>query len=238
MLDITDSSQEKEDSKRTLTLVHASDLHGNWQPLVDHDCSSADLFLFTGDTLPNFRCPREHEGFYQTEWLKNNKAVNAFLSKVNGRPIFFVDGNHDFMKLSSVLPNSTELTTKSLTCYLGFTFAGFPEVPWIDGYWNHECSQEKLAAHTKKILNLGTFDVLATHAPPSGILSHIPDWGNRELRDMVLSSSKSSPLPFRYNFFGHIHECGGMQEVIDGVVFVNGSCTVQTHVITRQQPRT
>jgi Icc-related predicted phosphoesterase len=108
---------------------------------------------------------------------------------------------------------------------MGYKWAGFGHVPYLNGYWNREASDKVLGILTGEVVEAAP-DFLLTHAPPFRILDktrHGELIGNRPLYG-VLSNGRLKP---KYHFFGHVHEHGGEQIKIEEVVFVNSATTIQ-----------
>lgn len=108
---------------------------------------------------------------------------------------------------------------------MGYKWAGFGHVPYFYGYWNREADERLLGLLVGEVTKAQP-DFLLTHCPSYGIMDKTRHGDRIGIRPLygVLANGRLKP---KYHFFGHVHEHGGRQEVIEGVTFVNSACTVQ-----------
>jgi len=199
-------------------ICHASDIHGNLkliQPLPNVDC-----FVLSGDIAPNMRYPRcdEHrraEYEYQAQWYREQATTLQQLFE--DKPVLVVDGNHDFypvhlgledakINVRRITPSGIVLATPDNAA--GLMFAGFPDIPYIAGDWNHESSSYAIQVQCEAVL-MTMPDVLVTHAPPHHVLDNVygEHVGSPEIRRLVLEDMPNGKL--KAHLFGHIHEGRG-----------------------------
>lgn len=204
-----------------LTIAHTSDLHGRFHDILWRDSRVPDVWVTSGDFCPNFvwRSDRAHEHVAQRAWLRENTA--RLREVFRGKPVLVVDGNHDFLALGP------ELRTMGIEAidipldgmdFMGHRWAGFPDIPYIDGRWNHESSDALLRRTARRSLESGA-DILVTHAPPASILSG--PWGIPMTSDLMYMDHK-----VKHHLFGHVHEFGGQTALIRDMTFINSAETV------------
>jgi len=213
-----------------MKILHTSDLHlteGAKKRLLSFD-EDFDLWLDTGDFFPTYgRRPNTHyridadaEKWFQNKWC-NYKDIDKKLKKwLNGRPVIYVSGNHDFIDLGTVLKlagheNVHMITPEGLDMF-GHRWAGFREVPPISGQWAGECYD--FSDIIEKTLQFEP-DILVTHAPAHGILDEIANYGISELTNQLMYK----PSYIAHHFFGHCHVDGGKMLELRGIKFVNGA---------------
>jgi len=205
-----------------MIIAHASDLHADFEVLAQLDVKP-DLFVFTGDMLPNATRGHVHtELNYQGHWYKRNAW--SLLSKLHNAPVLLVPGNHDYIDLAAYLRrdgvDAQDVTPQGVV-FQGKRFSGFGHIPVIAGEWNREVSQNELAGLTQATMQSDP-DVILTHAPPDGILNG-QYTGNIALVRALLSPEHRVNL----HLFGHSHEDGGRHLALGGILFVNSATTVQ-----------
>jgi Icc-related predicted phosphoesterase len=215
-----------------MKIYHFSDSHGRFEKLQYYVAKNGlpDVFVMTGDFFPN--CPTNHqrdkaiESIWQETWLL--KYVDVFQAILGGRPLLFCLGNHDYANLDKICAK-VGITGRRVPPtgieYMGYKWAGFGQVPYLGGYWNREASGKQLGILTGEVVAAAP-DFLLTHSPPFSILDktvHGELIGIRPLYN-VLANGLLAP---KCHFFGHVHEQGGRQEDIDGVIFLNSATTVQ-----------
>jgi len=210
-----------------MKIGHFSDLHGQYEILgkIPNE-SLPDVWLNTGDFFPNFVYDdRARDAERQVIWFKHK--FDSIAARLRGRPLLSVDGNHDFVRLGSLMAGkgyfAKNITPEGLV-FNGVKFAGFHEIPFIGGYWNGEIQQDDFGPIVDKTFEFKP-DILVTHAPPSGILdAGFYSGGSTKLTSKLTNNTEPNP---RFHFFGHIHECSGRRIELMGTTFVNSACCVQ-----------
>lgn len=215
-----------------MKIYHWSDNHGKFDRLFRfvEEHGLPDVFVCTGDILPNswtvFRKTKEQEADWQRDWVKKNGQ--SLKDVVQDRPLLYVLGNHDFVEMEPLFLdlniNAIRVSSWGIE-YQGFKWAGYPEIPWIGGFWNKECDNTALSRITEEVI-LANPDILVTHSPPANILDECHDGehpGNLPLAN-ALACGRLTP---KVHLFGHIHEQGGRQEQIEDTLFVNSAMTIQ-----------
>lgn len=214
-----------------IRVLHSSDLHGGYKALFKH--SDFDVWLDTGDFFDNAgrsvgggRISAEAERKYQHRWLFRYKDLPRRITEwLNGRPALILPGNHDFIDLSGYLAragaNVHAITTAGVEC-LGLRWAGFREIPYIDGEWVGEIHDFSDAVFSTWAAEP---DILVTHGPPGGILDTEQGYGSPALTKALAYQ----PHGIRVHFFGHCHWDGGKVVEEMGVRFINGACRAMVH---------
>jgi len=212
-----------------IKIVHASDWHAALLELP-----VADLYIVTGDMLPNFPVPvtwdivpsRERE--HQNKWIDEeiNRGTYRRLLGNKDAPVVVVRGNHDFVNYGRLFGGEVfeinEDSTRTVN-YCGLKIGGFRGVPSIDGRWCDELSQVDRLNRVNSLP--ASLDVVVSHAPPKGILS--AQWGCTEYTWLVNRWLYEGGAPLLC-CFGHIHEKGGLVETHGGTKFSNASYTYNT----------
>lgn len=224
-----------------INIFHASDLHGQLHYLSEVNfAKEADVFLLTGDMFPNkpdsYRnIIRSQEEIFQENWFHTtaSKDISAFKAVVGDRPVFYVNGNHDFVDIGLMLNqagfrNVIAINQHNNVEFGGLKFAGFGHIPYIRGVWNDELQYKELSDIVDQTLALKP-DVLVTHAPPYGILDEIEGYGIRPLSMMIQYHPEQ--ITFKHHFFGHCHKDGNKKLEHNGVWFYNGSLSLSLHKI-------
>lgn len=206
-----------------MKIAHFSDLHGDYNLIGDIE--KPDLWICTGDFMPNFTSPIIHkkirletERNKQFEWFsKNLQKINKMLRNV---PIFWTNGNHDFIKPFGI--NRLLYIEEGIYGeFNGLKFAGFPEIPIINGNWNGEVGFQEMIRICKNVFS-ESFHVLITHTPPKNILDNLSyhgyeNVGSEPLETFIFNSN------IILHCFGHIHEQGGKIEKKDDIIFSNAA---------------
>lgn len=221
-------------------VLHTSDLHGHYHRLEQllGTIDSLDLWIDTGDFFPNkTRGDRRIEPGHQWRWATKHTRIGERLAKIcvdRGITVLSVGGNHDYVSLSQVLRGAgmPEGSTYDLSdsrgasvTVCGLRFAGFREIPWIEGEWNGETPDGGFRELVDRVLDLSPGpDVLLTHAPASGILDD-PHYryhcGIPYLTQALMYRDHS----IRYHLFGHVHEQGGQTVDRGGILFSNAAAS-------------
>lgn len=211
-----------------MKIVHFSDLHSDFEILKDIE--KPDLWICTGDFMPNFTNPameknkrlrieREEQG----QWFHDNMSkINEYLRDV---PIFWTGGNHDFIKPFG-LNKLTYFHEGIYAEFQGLRFAGFPEIPSLNGYWSGEVGTQEMLRICQSVFSQ-PFDVLLTHSPPRDILDNVSYWGVESVGSLPIKYSVMNS-EIKLHCFGHIHEQGGKQVVIENKIFSNAATVFNT----------
>jgi len=220
-----------------IRIAHVSDTHDRPSIVRQVAGSDADMLLITGDCMNNRGrvggmgiIPRL-EVKYQESWYR--KQAKKWAADLAGRPVVAVGGNHDFITYSRWLRHyGAEVYEITDECpmveVLGVRFAGFRQVPYIQGEWMGE--EHDIRPFVEKAMACDP-QVLVTHAPPGGILDQDCYGGNAgygipSLATMLFYSEHQ----ITDHFFGHAHDDGGRTVEEGGVRFHNGAghCIVHT----------
>jgi Icc-related predicted phosphoesterase len=217
-----------------IRVAHCSDTHEHpsiIRQVADHD---VDLIILTGDIIKNkgridnrgIYAPRERG--YQRAWCR--KHAKKWAKDFGDTPVVYVDGNHDFIDVGKWLSHYGCVNLHHITAetpcveVCGLRFAGFRDIPWIEGEWEGE-------AHDLRIPVERAFacdpDVLVTHGPPAGILDGPYGYGITQLA----SALAWQPHRITHHFFGHVHETGGQVVEEMGIKFINGAGYCRVHNI-------
>lgn len=223
-------------------VAHASDTHDKPSLVRNIATSEAEVLILTGDCLNNLgRVPRTGykinptaERRYQESWYR--KQAKKWAADLKGRPVICVRGNHDFIGYTRWLEyygaDVFEITdSRPCVELLGRRWAGFRQVPYIEGEWAGETRQEDFPDIIKRVLDCDPH-ILVTHAPPAGILDGI-SYGIRALNRALTYPDAlwDVELSVKHHFFGHTHMHGGKSEERMGIRFHNGACHFKEHEI-------
>lgn len=218
-------------------VLHASDLHGYFNRLLEAAelIKETDVVFLTGDMLPNKRRgPAEIEAPYQSDWFHGPAAsmVEQFRRLVVDKPIYYVNGNHDFVDFGLLLTQAGFANVHPVNpykvCMLGdYKVAGFANINHIQGEWMYETRYPEMEEVVNRALSLNP-DILITHAPPYNILDE-DGYGIRQLSMAIYYEPET--VTFKHHFFGHCHEHGGEVHTHNGINFYNGATKVTLHTI-------
>lgn len=200
-------------------VVHVSDIHGSFVKLPE-----ADLYVITGDILPNFTSISRGnyfsiESMRQREYVANFVAAGGWGRYLDPEtPIFCVRGNHDFIPLSQMFEGVSlwhEFIENEVIDFGKIKVTGHRGVPFINGFWSDERSRESLI---EVVRDMPSADIYLTHYPPYGVLDDAGDPGSSfflglsEMKEIMMEkhahdfrSGVGNPI----HCFGHIHEEGG-----------------------------
>ena len=197
-----------------MRIVHFSDWHGDLMTLPD-----ADLYVCTGDMLPNFLEDKKagpvaaHEVEMQTGYFdeKGHGYMRTFLGH-NKAPVICCRGNHEFIDLAPAFAGGPVFeisldptrTTIVQTANGPLKLGGMRGVMRYHGSWSDEMSDADLADLVARLPN--DLDLLVTHSPPHGILDEVNGSfiGSTALRSYVARHDPSLK-PLKAHFFGHAH---------------------------------
>lgn len=220
-----------------MKIVHGSDWHGNWRKLPP-----ADLYILTGDMLPNFHVSHSKDAEAQTKWCEGWRwSVDepGFRSCFGSpdAPVVIVRGNHDFYDIGRHFgDNCFEIDddTTRFAIINGVKIGGTRGVPVIDrpgGRWNDQFDD----AEFERRLNLIPIDIdiLVTHSPPYQILDYVAiplfDFNGRisgegiRLGSLAVRRFVDNCDNLKLHVFGHIHEEPGVFTDAAGVTFSNAA---------------
>lgn len=231
-----------------IVVAHVSDSHHRHDLVSNVAPVDCDLILLTGDNIANHgrvtaysamtwggkaeiaRIRRDAEMEYQEEWLR--EVTPFWVRAFRGRPVIYVPGNHDFYPLETALRAAGHdqvwtVVDGAHVDLLGRRWAGFREIPYIDGEWVGETRD--FGGLIDRAFACDP-DVLVTHAPPYGILDC--DYGTEHYGISALTSAlQYREHKIRHHFFGHVHSPGGRATVVNGVTYINGACCLKVHSI-------
>ncbi len=200
-----------------MLVLHESDTHGRISQSIG---KNIDAVIHSGDFCPNAsRGNLNIEPIFQTEWL--NKNTENFKRWLDGRSLLFCAGNHDFVQVADIMINNglnvIDLTDK-FQIFNGFTFYGFPCVPYQCNEWNFERNPSDMIREVKimkdKISETSKpLDVLVAHCPLYGVLDYVPycdeHIGNTALANAIMYDEFTKP---KWLLSGHCHENPGLAE--------------------------
>jgi len=239
-----------------MRITHISDTHGN----KINPGKACDLLIHSGDIcrtrvhnlIPcvksrttgkiepcgwqdpwNFRkIDKEAEALAQTKDLLEQRDYLVNKKGLAIEDIVAVCGNHDFLTLEPIFPNS--LTTGSrIIVVKGKKIGLLAGVLPIMGEWNDEIEEYDIL---QRILALDRdIDILVSHVAPYGILDSAyggMHTGSQELYQAIFGKSVfDEQKPYFENLtlhcFGHSHEGKGKKKYeIDGrtIIFSNAAC--------------
>ena len=212
-----------------MNILHTSDLHGGYKKLLlALSSTNYDLWVDSGDFFPNkTRGDPNIEPAHQAKWFGYPSLGGRITEALAGRPMVSVGGNHDFVSLAKLLKSAGadawDLSGGPVVLH-GKTFAGFREIPWIQGEWAGETHKADFAPIVEKAMSANP-DILVTHAPPAGILD---DDGCGAFGHGFGIGALTTALTYgehrvQAHLFGHIHAQGGKSIEELGVKFFNGS---------------
>lgn len=223
-----------------MKLLHVSDNHSlfiDYWSLMGIDPSTIDAVVHSGDFCPNWsRGIRPIEVPRQEQWLIENAENIRHWTR--DKPILFVHGNHDFLRVDAVLGrlgvNIIALDGEDLdgkiyiTDFKGIKFAGYNLVPWFTGEWNNEVQEHVEEYRIKQIIALKP-DVIVSHCPIKGVLDRNQDGdrcGSRQLAILLKEEINNGWQPKAF-LHGHIHEPGGAIVQWKNMIISNAATTAR-----------
>lgn len=211
-----------------MKIVAISDTHNQAHQIEerwpDFLTCGADVFIHAGDAT---NMGRTEELLQFARWLE----ALPFKHKI------FVPGNHDlsFQKeerwarfffegikgLNILIDQAVEID--------GVKFYGNPWTPnFFDWAFMEDRGSAKLQAK-HDLIPEGT-DVLVCHGPPMGIL----DFNGRMHVGCEQLLERIDKVKPKLTLFGHIHEGGGVEEIIDGGIFANLALVDRRHQVANK----
>lgn len=181
----------------SLKIVAVSDTHGYHKDL---DVPDGDCFIHCGDAT-NYGRPREFED------------LAAWMNKLPHQHKIFIPGNHD----KQIILNPDLLKIFDGTDII----VGINQIVPIGKKKIYACAA--MWGYGTVLDSSKSCDVLATHAPPFGILDDILRPGARKNESLgenhILNYIEKNP-PY-VSIFGHVHEWGGQLYHSDTTRFYN-----------------
>ena len=219
-----------------IRIAHISDTHDFATAKVAEVANlDAEVILITGDAYPNRGRIDENgivpelEVAYQQAYVAENGAKWA--EAIGDRPVIAVRGNHDFIGFGWLRDFGIEvfeITDETpMVEVMGKRFAGFRQVPYIQGEWAGE--QQDMQPFVDKAFACNP-DILVTHAPAAGILDTDTHGGKGYGIGPLTTALAYMPHNVTHHFFGHAHKGFGKVEEM-GITFVNGAGHCTLHVI-------
>lgn len=212
----------------SIVIAHFSDTHGLPRKGVPE---AADVIVHTGDLFPNrTRGKREIEIPYQTFWL--NKVASVWRKWAGRRPLILVNGNHDFIDPVPILRQAGIMAVNvegRVVDMFGFRFMGMPDIPRMDGEWNHEHYEDEIDEHFSTILSYGP-DVIVAHCPPYGVLDKPSPYENVHIGSTSITKGLlygRAPLAY---LCGHCHEEGGRRALLEPRTVVSNAATTRNMI--------
>lgn len=211
-----------------MRFLHCSDIHGKL-PILN---GNFNAIISSGDFFPNsinvWSGDKKKEQDYQHNWL--DQSINQIKSWLNGKPFFFVNGNHCFadpeVMLKIFLSNGIEaydLNEKYIS-FNKINFYGFPYVNYINGMWNYERHATEMQKEVDKlieVLNNDHIDILVCHSPLAGYLDE--GYGSSIIANALDYKVKKDHLP-KYLLHGHTHQDYGVA-MRNGMLLINSATT-------------
>lgn len=204
-----------------MRIVHASDLHSKPQRLP-----KADLYVMSGDFLPNYFYPQangyrvtpEKERILQPEWIRNQGSWRKYLANRDAI-VILCRGNHDFCQLGDLWGGSVYEFTEDPTLVheievngIVLRVGGVRGINRIIGEWSDELPPADLS---DRMLRLPTdIDILVTHSPPGGVLDQCLPGGENlgcsGLTTYLTRMAYAEQCRLKLHCFGHLHEAYGV----------------------------
>lgn len=220
-----------------MIIVHISDTHSKPSIVKAVEGVVCDVIVITGDILanrgrlptfsggwgmtgPSYRIDPAAERKYQRSWFRPH--AKKWATSFQGRPVVYVPGNHDFISIEPWLRHYGHQEVYTLSAEQRFVdiqgkrFAGFREIPWIDGEWVGETRDFQALIRDSLACRP---DILVTHAPPAGILAGSCGYGIQGLTSALMYGEHQAT----HHLFGHEHSEGGQIVVEGGITFSNAA---------------
>ncbi len=190
-----------------MRILHFSDNHGS-VPFDASEAQVADVVVCSGDMMPNgkLRADPGWNRMMQPEWITKN--IRWF--KALGRPFLFCSGNHDFIDPTPILRDAgvdaIDITNRLVTVG-GYSFYGFPYIPYIQGEWNWEATKKEMPKKVREIPL--PVDILVAHCPLEGMLSDPKYASNEALANYLHYEWETWPKAI---LCGHSHGTAGVRK--------------------------
>lgn len=214
----------------TIQILHTSDLHGDYKTLLAALEGDFDVWVDTGDFFPNkTRGEVAVEVPYQTKWFAWKDLGERIVKGLAGRPLVSVGGNHDYTSLAALVRDAGGVSfdiSEGPARIGGEVFAGFREIPYIQGEWNGETLGPDFKAIVEDCF-ISDPTILVTHSPAAGLLDDRAHGGGVV---QLTSALTWQPHKVKAHFFGHIHETQGSVTEM-GVRFINGAGKAVVHTL-------
>lgn len=223
-----------------MRLVHISDWHYSFQKLPE-----ADLYVCTGDLLPDFYCTDKYgKSQPRLERIKQYASM-AKLQKHGGfrqylgspkAPVVCVRGNHDYVELAPLFADCNlvkEFVNNETIEILGMKITGHRGIPWINGGFSDEFTRNALLDRAKK---MPVADLYLTHYPPDDMRVDGTDrwhYGLVGMMAVLMYRDHGGRKPL--HCFGHVHENGGVV-VTEGDLTLSNAAT--TYNVLEGSPET
>lgn len=184
-----------------MNIAFFSDTHSRSDILFPEN---ADIFIHCGDLL-------ESGDFFDLE-----RSLRIWKKGLNGRPMYFVAGNHDGVFETSLKRRAIDLLRENGISYQqdsgielenGISIWFTPWVCEINEAHSFNLPSTERERYIQKIPN--SIDILITHGPPEYILDQ--GFGGRHYGDPILLNKISSiRSSLKVHAFGHIHQARGV----------------------------
>ena len=212
-----------------MKIIHVSDLHSIHPPKVPDDI---DIIVNSGDWMPNAPTDSIYADLAcQERWLEDN--AEQIKNWTNNKLILFTEGNHDRFNVQKILPKLgiriINITNQLYIHHSGLSFYGFPFIPFIEGWWNHERELPEMVKEFDLMLEcikdagLDQIDVLVAHCPPYGILDKNREGSSIGNRVLINRIDYCDFMPLHI-LCGHVHENAGVVSY-NQITISNAACT-------------
>jgi Icc-related predicted phosphoesterase len=211
-----------------MRIVHFSDWHWGFEQLPE-----ADLYVCTGDMLPNFTWCDTAKAL-KKERIKQAAAVARWVAETGGMvpllgspkaPVVCLRGNHDFISLAPMFAGCNlihEFVGNEVVEACSLRVTGHRGVPTINNTWSDEVERPDLLDRFRAMDR--NCDLYLTHYPAGGIGLDLPGrWGLDEVDNWFYYNGKTR---YPIHMFGHVHECGGMSKRMGDVWYSNAACSI------------
>ena len=224
----------------TIRLMHVSDTHGQFNPLI----GDFEIILCSGDFLQNdwANMTPERRGLKKTEppfqkmWLL--KWADKFREWTQNKPFIFCTANHEFLDpglIEKILQDNgvdAHCVDNKIYTYDSLNITGFSFVPYHFGSWNNELMNDEMI---DKVERLGYFiednkiDILLAHAPIANILDY-----DKPQDKHLGNGAMLNALEYKWKYLpqlyccGHIHSAHGFAHYKE--MLISNAATTQ-HII-------
>ncbi|BFI73331.1 hypothetical protein YN1_3180 [Nanoarchaeota archaeon] len=201
-----------------MKIIVASDIHNDFDMIyriIDiYQKIGADYIILLGDI-----------GDYGE--IKKN-LIKKLVEKINPNKIIILPGNHETyeqIKELKYLYNVKDLHRKYFIKD-NIVIAGFggADVPLF------MVDEDDLKKFLYSIEDKGKYIILFTHIPPKGSLTSLNISGSESLRNFIEKERKVI-----LNVHGHMHETGGLEDIINNAKIVNVARTIKIIEISNKK---